>query len=283
MIENLNRPWSEIGIDISDQKNVQEALISAGLDFTVKVMPAFYGPKRSAEPYNFIVRTDEPRVLGVCKGRYTPLQNSVMAEIVEPLTNVRLDTMGTFGNGEKVWILLKLADCTFEVRSGDYVDHYILLVNGHDGSTSIQIGIIPFRLWCANQFPMLGKHMDKFKHTENVEEMLQFFRQKLNEKIALIQGNVANYKKMAQVICKDPELYFRKVLKMPLTGSLTTRSQNILKSLSGNTYWEVFNSVNTYLNYQVGRKQETRLHSLWFGANNKTNERALQICLDALY
>ena len=293
MVETMRRPWSEVGIDVSDQESVEEALEDANLNFEVKVLNTHYklaGKSYSGEPYNFIVRTDGPRVLGTCKGKFVPLQNHVLAEIAQPWINdgsAKLDTIGTFGNGEKVWILLKLPRLRVWIRDSDAIDHYLLLLNGHDGSTSIQMGIIPFRLWCANQLPRLGGTMEKFRHTENASDMLAFFRDAITSRLQLMEQNSADLIKLTQIRCsfEEGERYFRKVLGMKAVGDLTTRSVNILEKVlllfgRGGTWWDAFNAVNEYLNYEIGREQVTRLNSLWFGANNTTNEKALKLAME---
>lgn len=286
--ETMRRPWSEIGIDISDQLSVKQALIDAGLDFRVEVVPGYFNKgKNIATGYNYIVRTDVPRVLGQCKGRFKPLQNDVLVEIAQPLIDkgqAKLDTIGTFGTGEKIWILLRLNDYRIVIDKvkGDGIDHYLLLLNGHDGSTSIQVGIIPFRLWCANQLPRVGESMIKFRHTENAAEMLQFFNQSINKRLERVNDLVSLYQKMVEtkVNSAEAELYFRKVMKFG-TGELPTRSVNIINQLKdlnkGDTYWHAFNAITEYLNYLAGRGQSSRLNSLWFGANNLTAQRALSL------
>lgn len=290
MVEVMRRPWSEIGIDISNQDSVEGALEDAGLNFEVKVLNIYYkmgGKNFVGNPFKLIVRTDGPRVLGICKGKFVPLQNNVLIEIAQPLIDngsAKLDTIGTFGNGEKVWILLKLHELRVWVAENDAIDHYLLLLNGHDGSTSIQMGIIPFRLCCANQLPRLGGTMEKFRHTENAGDMLAFFSDAIAERLKLMKQNLVDLVKLTEFQCssEEGERYFKEVLNMK--SELTTRSKNILEKVmflfkGGSTWWDAFNAANEYLNYEIGREQTTRLNSLWFGANNMTNEKALRLAL----
>jgi phage/plasmid-like protein (TIGR03299 family) len=293
-----DRPWSEIGIDVSDQISIKQALIQADLDFYVAVKQGYFKEKKaviSAENYFYIVRTDIPRVLGQCKSRFKPLQNDVLVEIAQPLISsgkVSLDTIGTFGEGEKVWILLRLN----EFRSDELgLDHYLLLMNGHDGETSIQVGIIPFRLSCANMLPKVGKYMIKFKHTENAEEMLQFFNKEIESRLNETNDMVQDFIKLARKPVKNTnELnkYFRIVMGFATAGELPTRSKNIVAHLfhlfrtgrgnKGETWWDAFNAVTEYLNYTAGRNQTTRLNSLWFGKGDQVSNKALELANDAL-
>lgn len=285
--DEVRLPWSEIGIDVSDQVNIGQALEQADLDFEVKVLNTYYklkGKNFAGEPYKFIVRTDRPGILGMCKSRFVPLQNKVLAEIGQPWIDekkARLDTIGNFGNGEKVWILLKL-DLTF-----NDLNHYILLINGHDGSTSIQLGIIPFRLSCSNQLGMVSKYTAKFRHTENASDMLQFFKGTLDQLISDIPKEIEIYKNLENKPCTlvQAKAYFKEVLKL----TDTTRSKNILEKLKRyysfetNTFWGAFNAINTYLNYDAGRSQESRLYSFWFAKNGITNLKALELAKNGTF
>ncbi len=49
---------------------------------------------------------------------------------------------------------------------------------------------------------------------------------------------------------------------------------------SRGTYWTAYNAVTEYLNYGRGHNADTRLNSLWFGANAKMNVEALQIAVE---
>ncbi|MGH2621423.1 MAG: DUF932 domain-containing protein, partial [Anaerolineales bacterium] len=49
--------------------------------------------------------------------------------------------------------------------------------------------------------------------------------------------------------------------------------------LAGMTYWGAYNAVTEHLSYQAGRGPNTRLDSLWFGANQTVNQRALDTAM----
>lgn len=57
----------------------------------------------------------------------------------------------------------------------------------------------------------------------------------------------------------------------------TGRGTNDVKSAG--SWWDAYNAVNEYLNYERGNSPETRLESLWFGPNAKANNDALVTAL----
>ena len=298
ILRNLyDRPWSEIGDDVSDEIMVAQALEKAGAGFKVEVVPACFRLNdstdiKNASNYNFIIRDDTQDVLGVCKERFVPLQNYVLIDIVQPLINsgkAQLDTIGVFGKGEKVWMLIKLPEHSFQIV--DTVETYLLLVNGNDGSTSMMLGVVPFRLACTNQLPTIGQHMIKFRHTENAEEMLGFFRLKLSSQLQKSKEYIDKLKTLVSKPVTSDQLqdYFRDVLELG-KGELSTRGKNKLQILEDMYYggraaipghwYGAFNAVTEYLSYSAGRTQESRLNSLWFGKNSEVNFRALKLAIE---
>lgn len=288
-----DRPWSEVGIDVAGQ-DLSVALTEAGFNFNVSVVQGKFTGKDNniIQPsgYFYIIRDDTEQVLGQCKGRFVPVQNNVLVDIAQPFIDrgdAVLDTLGLFGNGEKIWVLLKLTGRQFEVSAGDMVSYYLLLINGHDASTSVQMGIIPFRINCTNMLSKIGGNMLRVKHTENAAEMLVTFQKMLESQISLLPEFATQMRLLAKTSCVDPGPYFKSVFKL----SESSRATNILIRLlelfsdgrgqNGQTWWSAFNAVTEYLNYEAGRNQESRLNSLWFGANEKVNALALKLALEA--
>jgi len=135
--------------------------------------------------------------------------------------------------------------------------------------------------------PKVGRHMERFKHTENAEEIIQFFRIQITSILTHIKDDCKVYTKMANTACSVDEFdkYARKVMKYK--KEMSTRAQNILEKLHtlfkfgqrnrGETWYDAFNAITEYYNYESGKKQETRINSLWFGNNNKTCEQAFEL------
>jgi hypothetical protein len=197
-----------------------------------------------------------------------------------------------FGGGQKVWILLELADFNFEISMNDSIKHYLLLLNGHDAGTSIQAGVIPVRFWCMNMMPMIGRSMIKFKHTKNAETMLEYFRLEINRRLDNAEQTVESLRKLVGVSVNSSDLrqYIVDVFQIeyPIPKQ-TVRKIERIEALSvtgrglrhfAETWYSAFQAIAEYLNYETGRKQETRLTSLWLGKNGNILERALTLALE---
>jgi phage/plasmid-like protein (TIGR03299 family) len=265
MTSTYNTPWSEIGVDISSHTHIAKAFEDAGLNFAVECYPACYGTahKRASGHY-FIVRTDTETVLGHCKHRYKPVQNSEMLELIEELVKLkvgRLDTAGVMYNGERVWVLMKL-DGHYVVDSclHETIDKYLLIINGHDGETSLSLGIIPIRPACTNMFPRLTGGFKKYKHTSGLN------RDRLGVELASMLTGIHDYLEKLRTLAaidieiSDHEKYVQKFIPK--------RHWKQVYLPLPRTWYDSFNNLTHYFNYLSGRRQESRLNSLWFGANS---------------
>jgi phage/plasmid-like protein (TIGR03299 family) len=210
----------------------------------------------------------------------------------------KIDTIGTFGCGEKVWLLAELIDSRFQVVEGDDITLYLILVNAHDGTTSVMVGIVPVRVWCSNMFAMLNRSdfdIIKFKHTGDPAEKLRKVQLLINEQLGTVEGFVERLKTLTEVQISYDELdeYFRTIFKIKSKEEASTKSNNKVERLHhlfihgrGNqhenirgSWYAAYNAVSEYLNYEAGRSPETRLSNLWFGVNNNINHNALALAV----
>ncbi|MEA1999810.1 MAG: DUF932 domain-containing protein [Euryarchaeota archaeon] len=303
----VERPWDGLGKNVSATGSLAEAMQEADVLFHVSVRQGYFIPHNAphgggnyhaAPDHYYIVRDDISAVLGSCKTKFKPLQNDVAFGFFQPLIEqgiCKIDTIGTFGVGQKVWLLAEIIDSRFSVVAGDDVTLYLILINAHDGSISVMAGIVPIRVWCSNMFSMLNRsefQILKFKHTGDPEEKLKQVTTLINEQLGMVEGFCLRLQVLTEKAPSPEELdeYFRTVFKVKLKGEAATKSENKINRLKelfihgrGNhrenvrgTWYAAYNAVSEYLNYEAGRTPETRLTSLWFGVNNNINHLALE-------
>ena len=123
--------WHQLGTVIPGLATVGEVLPLSKTDWSVEVVET-YCKNESDEGFALvpnayaILRTDNRKVLGVCKGRYTPIQNQETVEFAEALVGTGLslfDAGGSLKGGKKVFYTLKV-DGKFFVREGDGTTKY---------------------------------------------------------------------------------------------------------------------------------------------------------------
>ena len=116
--------------------------------------------------------TEGPALALVGKG-YEPLQNVDAFAFFEPFIDNKwatFETAGALGNGERVWVLARLAGGII-VAKDDMVDRFLLLSNTHDGSGAVTVRFTPIRVVCQNTLNLAkkgGKGIVSVKHTKNM-------------------------------------------------------------------------------------------------------------------
>ncbi|MCP4083100.1 MAG: DUF932 domain-containing protein [Planctomycetaceae bacterium] len=303
-------PFSKAGQDITQFTNVMDAIESTGMDYTVQPEPAGVmsgGQFKPSKDRFHIIRQDTRQCLGVCKKVWKPLQNVDAFSFFQKWLDeglCKLDTIGHLNEGEKLWILAKIGGDDIEIVQGDSISRYILLVNGHDGLTSVKVGFTPIRVTCSNMFPAIARSeaskILRFRHSRLVEENLDKVQEVMNLANQSFEATAEQYRELtrSQFNQKDVETYVRQCLgvkELDLSEKLPTRSANIVADILGRidhgmgqdnpevkgTWWAAVNGVNEYYNHSAGRTPEGRLNSLCFGQNAKRNADALSLALAA--
>lgn len=255
-------------------------------------------------PAQMTYRKTDLRRLGVVGPNYHVLQNRRAFEFFQPFLDsgeAELHTGGSLCEGAKVWVLAKLNRDPLVVAKGDEVVKYLLLSNSHDGTTAVRVGFTPIRVVCANTLAAAtqdgASQLLRIRHTGNMEESLEQIRDIINVANASFEATGEQYRFLASrgINQDDLDRYVRVVLNITEktqkdgTKGISTRAQNIMDDIFGRfeagigsdkvavkgTYWNAYNAVNEWLNYERGHNKASRLQSLWFGDSANINLRAL--------
>jgi phage/plasmid-like protein (TIGR03299 family) len=185
--------WHKLGVITPDALTAQDALQTAQLDWQVKVSESpvsvdVNGTKISVQD-KFLTYRDHPKTglnaLGVVGNRYTPIQNNEAFEFLNYLADESgavFETAGSLGKGERVFMTMKFPESMSLANGADLVDHYILAVNSHDGTTSFQVAVTPIRVVCQNTVRLgLARATNKIslRHTANAAQKVQQARETL--------------------------------------------------------------------------------------------------------
>lgn len=311
-IENMfsvkETPWHKLGQIIKDAPDIAEVLKLAGLDWTVSLRPLHMTmPDGTAKPVseNAIVRDTDNSVLGFTGRRYRPLQNADALNFFKPFAESGLcsfETAGSLRAGQKIWIMAALNSTEMEIVKGDVVRKYLLLSNGHDGKMGIRVGFTPVRVVCANTLAMAhGSNESKLIrvfHSSKTLANLETLRETINAANASFEATAEQYRRLANRgvnqgdIAKYVDLVFyngkqaesdrEKVARETLNDNIQRLFEvghgNDMTGVRG-TYWALYNGVTQYLSYEQGRSDDSRLDSLWYGANKDLNRDALNVAL----
>lgn len=178
------KPWHyELTKDrckiIQEAPNSKEALIAAGLDWTVEQTPVYMNDGTEIKNYKANVRSDDKTVLGIVTDRYKIVQNEDAFSFTDALVGetedgvVRYETAGSLNGGKRVWLLAKMP--TKKVLD-DEVEPYMVFSNSHDGTGAIKICMSPVRVVCSNTLNLAlntAQRSWSTKHIGNMEDKLE--------------------------------------------------------------------------------------------------------------
>lgn len=201
----LKKPWHHLGVPVEGLMTSEQALRTAGLDYTVteKEMTVFTDDGDiPVQDYKLICREEYvgkrykfAQFAVVGKG-YTLVQNEEAFTFFDSLVEsgeAVYDTAGSLFDGQIVFISAKIRQGSFLVV-GDTIDNYVLLVNHHDGSGSFKVMFTPVRVVCNNTLNAALSQKEKiisFKHTGNIAQRLDYTSQvmKSSQKVAEVSKN----------------------------------------------------------------------------------------------
>ena len=199
--EAIKSSWQLFGKNFDHPVTIEEAIQTAGLDYTVDAQPLLRVPQEvinailSGESVNFeptraniitshksTFRSDNNSTLGVVGRDYGVVQNTKAFEFINFIKEVSgeeplIETAGALGYGERMFVTCRLgADCYLNGNS-DAVKNYVVFSNSHDGSGSVMAFFTPVRVICQNTLNMaIRGAVNKviFKHTKNVNHRLDW-------------------------------------------------------------------------------------------------------------
>jgi phage/plasmid-like protein (TIGR03299 family) len=149
--------WHGLGQTFDAPIGALEAVETAGLDYEVDMLPMFVkipGTKKQIPAgKNAIVRQptsddNEYRVFGYCKDNYGLLQNTMLGEILDPLTERwPVESVGALQDGKTIFLTLDAGNGSVD---GEEINQYFLFTETKDGLTSAKFAFTPVRVVCQN-------------------------------------------------------------------------------------------------------------------------------------
>lgn len=296
-------PWHGLGKQVPADLTPDQMLEAAGLNWNVTKIPAYadIGGKQVSVGHSALVRESDNKVLDVVSNDWNPVQNAEAFEFFNEFVmagDMQMNTAGSLKGGTIVWGLAKVNE-SFELFKGDQIDSYLLFTNFHKYGFSTDVRFTPIRVVCNNTLTLslssAVERMVRISHRQafdaaNVKEMLGIATDKLakyKEMAAYLGSKKAKHESVVE--------YFERIF--PLT---TTKEQEEgVKKLSKNanialavldnqpgvefaqgTWWQSFNAVTYMTDHILGRNDDNRLASAWYGQNKNLKTKALELAIE---
>jgi len=282
-------PWHGLGVPVEDDMTPQEIMQAAGLDWTVTKVPTFAEMeingeiKRLKTGQDALVRETDGRVLTQVGKGWNPVQNKDAFDFFTDFVSkgdMVMDTAGSLKDGQMVWALADLKD-GFSLFNGDEVNGYLLFSNPHVYGKSIDVRFVATRVVCNNTLTVaLG---EKSQAGVRVNHRSQFDAEKVKEILGLSHGKMEEFKEAAEFLGSknynviDMRKYFKKVF-----GESTKENKDLSPTaekaievvetqpgaeFAKGSYWKLFNAVTYMCDHQLGRTNDSRMNSSWYGPN----------------
>lgn len=297
-------PWHGLGTKVPADLSPVQMLEKAGLDWTVEKNPGFadINGKRMNIGWSALTRSSDGSILGVVSNDWNPVQNSEAFQFFDEYCkagDMEMHTAGSLKDGQIVWALAKVKD-SFDLFKGDQVDSYLLFTNPHRFGQCIDVRFTPIRVVCNNTLTLsLNQRSDRVvkKNHRTV-----FDANEVKQTLGIATEKLAKYKEMAAFLgsrkYKEETIkqYFNRVFpviaydkeKGPQRKELSksaTRALEVVDTQPGanfaeGSWWQAFNAVTYLTDHEIGRSQDTRLQSAWFGANKNLKIKALETAVE---
>lgn len=294
-------PWHGLGVKVPNDVSPEQMLQAAKLDWEVTPVPAFVDINGVQTDINrsALVRSSDNRVLDVITNDWKPCQNREAFEFFNDFVaagDMEMHTAGALADGRIVWALAKVND-SFELFGGDKVDSYLLFTNPHAYGQSIDIRFTPIRVVCNNTLTVAinsqASQMIKVSHRR------QFDGDAVKQTLGVAKEKLEYYKEMAAFLGTKRYTnetlteYFNRVFPV-ITSKSDSRKEvsknakiamDIVNQQPGanfaeGSWWQAFNTVTYMADHKLGRSQDSRLTSSWYGLNRAKKEKALELAIE---
>lgn len=294
-------PWHGLGVQVENDLSVEEMVAAAGIDWTVSKHPTFYrvGDTEIETGKFALIRDTDNKFLSNVSDGWEPCQNvdafSIFEEFVER-SELEMHTAGSLKDGRVVWGLAKMKE-QFALFNDDVTEQYLLLVNPHTFGNGIHVRSTPIRVVCNNTLSFALGKASEVQSTQNHRTV--FDAERMKEAIGIAQDKLKKYEEMAIFLSSKryndqsfrnflQQIFPNHTMKEDKKEDLSRNAQrayDVVEEQPGaefgkGTWWQAFNSVSYLTDHELGRNQDTRLQSAWFGVNKDRKNRALELAVE---
>lgn len=299
-------PWHGLGQYLPKDVSPQQMLKAAGLDWTVERMPLYFnsdsGPMLTKA--RALVRSTDKKVLTVVTDNWNPVQNHQAFEFFDDFVkagDMEMSAAGSLRDGKMVWATAAIKD-SFEVFGGDRIEGFLLFSNPHEFGKSIDIRFCATRVVCMNT--MVAALDENVQHVVRLNHRSKFNGDDVKATLGIAGDKLLSYKEQAKFLgskkYKNETIieYFNRVFPSLTKDEL--KKANISKApisrqaeeamtlvhlqpganFAKGSWWQAFNTVTYMADHKMGRSQDSRLSSAWFGLNRAKKEKALELALE---
>lgn len=296
--DSQGKPWHGLGTPVGDDMTPQEMMEAAGLNWEVEKVDTFYRYKGDNHKtgQQALVRSNDGKILTQVGPGWNPVQNAEAFDFFTDFVSAGdmvMDTAGSLKDGQIVWALADVRD-GFSLFGGDEVKGYLLFSNPHQYGKAIDIKFVMERVVCNNTLAVALN--EKGQPSVRVNHRSQFDAEKVKEILGLSHNKVEKFKEAAEFLGSKQydraklEKFFGKIFgestrEDRVLSRTAERAMEVVETQPGaefkkGSWWQAYNAVTYLADHELGRSQDTRMTSAWFGSNAKRKVEALDIAIE---
>ncbi len=297
-------PWHKLGKPVEGDLTPEQMKVEAGADWTVRKVPGYYEltPGAGMLPLgrSALIRSKDDRLLDVVSDDWNPVQNDEAFQFFNDFVNegsMNMETAGVLRGGQLVWALARTNE-SFDLFGGDQVDSYLLFTNPHLYGWSTSVSWTGIRVVCMNTLVASLQSSNKDKIIK-ISHRREFLASQVKETLGVSKKRLEKYKEVATFLgSKKAEgenviEYFKRIFPSTSTKgepeSKISKNANLALTLvetqpgheyAAGTWWQPYNAVTRMADHVMGRTDDNRMFSAWYGDARKKKIAALKLAVE---
>jgi len=280
-------PWHGLGQELQDDASIEQWMISAGMEWTVKSSPVLFKTPsvdgfshRTFANRNVLYRSDTHAPLSVVSEDFKVVQPKEIIEFFRDLVekhDMKLSTAGSLFDGKRFWALAELGK-EFEVVNGDKVKGNLLLTTAVDGSLNTTAKFVSERVVCNNTLNIALSEKGS-ANLVKVSHRSQWDPEQVKMDLGLIDSSwlkfIQDMRKLASTKVSDSQVaeLYQDVLfgdKQPtkhgerkIASVMDLYRKGVGAEMSYGTLWGAVNGMTELYTHGSGKRQAS--HQFWDG------------------
>lgn len=295
-------PWHGLGERVSNDLSPMQMMQKARVDWTVTkenmyILDGIGVPNKKA-----LLRSGDNKVLDIVGDDWEPVQNEEAFNFFNEYCaagDMEMHTAGSLMDGKIVWVLAKIKE-SFDVLPGDQVDNFLLFTNPHRYGQSLNVRMTPIRVVCNNTLQM--SLSSKSKNEVSLNHRRAFDADLVKQQLGIAHEKFDQYKEFAQFLANkkaksaDVIQFVNKVFPHSNTKGREVKDYEDLSpsakramdarqtqpgaEYAEGTWWNALNAVTYLVDHELGRTDDTRITSAWYGYNAKRKLVAVNTAIE---
>lgn len=293
-------PWHGLGVRVDHDITPDEMLVVADLDWNVSLRPMHFQASNGdwvRGDRHALVRDTDERYLTAVGPHWKPTQNRDALAFFNEFTErggMAMETAGSLKNGKHVFALGRFKR-EFEVVKGDPILGYLLFHNPHIFGKAVEVMETSVRVVCNNTLTAALGNVGAGKRYAQ-SHSLSFDMEEAKTVLGLAEEKMTQYEEAAKFLVKRKASkertteYFKQIFPTSGEKEISRNAQMAMQVLEyqpgveirgvGGTWWNAFNAVTYLSDHHLGRDQDGRMASAWFGSNRGKKQEALALAVE---